>query len=85
MSVSVVEAEATLSPTIIMVRAPEAARLVGVSLRKWWVMDSSGACPAPVRLGRSKHWLVEDLKSWASLGCPPREEFQARKQANQAG
>jgi predicted DNA-binding transcriptional regulator AlpA len=50
------------APTIepLAVDAAGAARICGLSRAMWWKLDSSGRCPAPVRLGRRCLWRVDE-------------------------
>jgi predicted DNA-binding transcriptional regulator AlpA len=64
----------------LLVPAPEAARLCGVSEATWFRLKAAGKTPAPVKLGRVLY-RVEDLKLWVALGCPDRKTFEARKAA----
>ena len=69
------------TPTIepLLLSAPEAAALCGVSARHWATLHSEGLVPVPVRLGRRVLWRAEELRDWARAGCPSRlrwVEFQ---------
>jgi predicted DNA-binding transcriptional regulator AlpA len=61
------------------VDATEAARLCGVSRAHWWKLDSSGRCPAPIRLGRRCLWRVDELRAWMAAGCPPRDRWKTER------
>lgn len=63
----------------LLVRAAEAARLCGVSLRGWWGLHSSGRTPLPTRLGGRTLWRRAELEAWTAAGCPSRERWQAMK------
>lgn len=41
--------------------------------------NAAGRLPRPVKIGRSLRFLRSDIDLWLSLGCPEREEFEARK------
>lgn len=56
----------------VLVDAPTAAAMVGVSERWWAELVRTGQAPAPVRLGRRALWSRAALEQWASGGCPPR-------------
>jgi predicted DNA-binding transcriptional regulator AlpA len=70
-------------PTIepLLVPAPEAARLCGISEATWFRLKSAGNTPPEVRLGGRVLYRVEDLRLWVSWGCGTRREFEARKAA----
>ncbi len=58
----------------VLVDAPTAAAMVGVSERWWAELVRTGKAPAPVRLGRRALWSRTALEQWASGGCPERTE-----------
>jgi len=63
----------------IVVRAPEAALLLNVSLRTVQKMHSTGAMPRALRLGRCCVWSVEELRAWIRAGCPSRSRWESEK------
>jgi predicted DNA-binding transcriptional regulator AlpA len=66
----------------LLVPAPDAARLCGVSEATWYRLVSARRCPAPVRLTRGcVRWRAEELREWIAAGCPPRREWEARQGA----
>lgn len=80
--------------TPLVVRAPEAARICGVSARTWERWRDGGLVPAPcmhrprqTRDGRkvvgsaTVLWSVEDLRRWVQLGMPDQRTFEARRGA----
>jgi predicted DNA-binding transcriptional regulator AlpA len=63
-----------------LLRASQAAKLCGVSLRTWRTWDSAGRIPAPVRIGsRSVFWRADELRAWVAAGCPRRADWEARQ------
>jgi hypothetical protein len=68
--------EALLLPT------SEAARICGVSEASWHRLKAAAMTPAPVRLGGKVLYRLSDLRLWTAWGCPPRKEFDARKNGN---
>ena len=48
----------------LAVRGDEAARLAGVSPRRWRGLDASARIPRGIRLGRAKVWSVDELRRW---------------------
>lgn len=57
----------------LLIDSQEAAKLLKVSPRTLWRMQTSGEMPAPIRLGRAVRWSAEVLKKWVDAGCPPAE------------
>ena len=62
----------------LLVDAEDAAALCGKSVRTWRTWDALGLIPRPVRINRSTLWRLDELKAWASAGCPRRAEWEAR-------
>jgi predicted DNA-binding transcriptional regulator AlpA len=71
--------------TPLLVRAPEAARLVGLSRASWHRLCAAGRTPAPLRLGGAVLWRVAELTEWCAAGCPDRRTWQALRGAQQSG
>ncbi len=57
-----------------------AGRIVGVSGRQWRRWASEGLVPDPLRLGRRRLWLVEELRSWTAAGCPCADRWNHVKE-----
>jgi predicted DNA-binding transcriptional regulator AlpA len=60
-----------------LLSAKLSSALVGVSLRTWWRLDSSGKIPAAVRVGKAKRWRTQELEDWIAAGCPDRAKWEA--------
>jgi len=69
-----IEVELTTEP--LLVDGEAAARLLGISVRHLLSLDSGGRIPQPVRLGRRRLWVVEELRAWARAGCPARDQWR---------
>lgn len=67
----------------LAVGAREASRLASVSSRTWARLVASGRAPAGIRLGRSRRWLVSELRAWLAAGAPPRERWDALRAARE--
>ena len=59
---------AVVSP--LLVSAPELAKLLQVSTRTLWRLQSAGQIPPPVRLGGSTRWRLDEVRRWIERGCP---------------
>jgi prophage regulatory protein len=46
------------------------AERLGISMRTLWRLRAAGKLPAPVRLGGSVRWRVNEIDSWVAAGCP---------------
>lgn len=61
--------------------AEEVAKLLGVSERHVWSLNSSGKLPKPIRLGRAVRWSADELRMWLLAGAPRREHWEAIRDA----
>lgn len=66
-----------------LLSAADAAKMCNVSRRTWFRLSASARTPACVRVGASPRWRREDLGLWIGWNCCSRQEFEARKQAEQ--
>jgi predicted DNA-binding transcriptional regulator AlpA len=60
----------------LLLRAPQAASLCGVSVRTWRMLDTAGRIPQPVRIGRTVLWRHDELRAWVAAGCPRRHDWE---------
>lgn len=63
----------------LAIQAREVGRLLGVSLRQIWRLNSTGKLPKPVRLGGSVRWRRDEIIAFLEAGCPDREAWDAIK------
>lgn len=64
----------------LVLKAAEAAELLGISVRHFWSCLASGRLgPQPIALGKSKRWRKDEMLAWLSAGAPPRTEWEALK------
>ena len=60
--------------------AEEVARLLGISTRHLWSLNSSGRLPRPIRFGRAVRWNLEELRAWLAAGAPERTKWEEIRQ-----
>lgn len=58
-----------------LVTAPQAARLCGWSVVSWKDRVRTGLAPLPVNGPGKKLWRAEELRAWASAGCPTMADW----------
>jgi predicted DNA-binding transcriptional regulator AlpA len=63
----------------LLIPAPEAARLCGVSEATWWRLHAAKRVPAAVKLAGRTLWRSEELRNWCEAGCPDRRTWEARR------
>jgi predicted DNA-binding transcriptional regulator AlpA len=66
-------------PELLLLKACQAARICGKSVRTWRTWDAAGWIPRPVRIGRSTLWRADELRQWVAAGCPRRVEWEGRQ------
>jgi len=64
--------------------AADVAKLLNVSERHLWSLNSSGRLPRPLRLGRAVRWPVEELRDWLAAGAPERSRWEAMRKEGEA-
>jgi predicted DNA-binding transcriptional regulator AlpA len=68
--------------TYRLVSAKELARLLSLSKRQVFRLNSCGKIPTPIRIGGSIRWDLErTIKPWLAAGAPDRTTFEAIQQA----
>ena len=69
---------------IDMMTAHDVGEVLSLSKRQVFRMRSSGLICAPVRVGLGAvRWRRDDIEKWISMGCPGRQEFEARMEAEE--
>jgi len=64
--------------------AAEVAKLLGISERHLWALNSSGRLPRPVRLGRAIRWNLSELRVWLDAACPERSRWEVMQKEGEA-
>ena len=64
----------------LAIQAREVGRMLGVSLRQVWRLNSAGKLPKPVRLGGSVRWRRDEIIAFVEAGCPDRQTWDAMKE-----
>ena len=62
----------------ILLSTAQAAELVGVKIRTWYIWDRLGFVPKPVKIGSKLHWRRDELLAWINEDCPKREDWLYR-------
>ena len=75
--------QASNTPQPLAISARELARLLDVSPRQVWRLNSTGKLPKPIRLGGSVKWRREEIVAWLGQNCPDRAEWDAMRESEQ--
>lgn len=65
-----------LEDEALLMNTREVAKLLTVSERTVFAMQTSGEMPKPVRIGRAVRWGRDEIKAWVDEGCPPASEWK---------
>jgi prophage regulatory protein len=68
----------TLSDETVCLALPasDVAKLLNISTRHLWSLNSSGRLPRPIRFGRTTRWRADELRAWLDAGAPPRDQWE---------
>jgi predicted DNA-binding transcriptional regulator AlpA len=50
----------------------QVAGLCGVHPKTWRMWSDTGLCPAPLKIGRTNFWRIDEITKWIESGCPKR-------------
>ena len=64
----------------LAVPAADVAKMLGISERHLWALNSSGRLPRPLRFGRAVRWSVAELRAWMAAGAPERSRWEIIRQ-----
>jgi len=56
----------------LLLSARDLAAMLRLGLRTVRSMDAAGKLPAPMRIGGSVRWRLDELRAWLDAGAPDR-------------
>ena len=62
-----------------LISAKELARMLSLSKRQVFRLNSCGKIPAPIRIGGAVRWSAEEISAWLAAGAPDRRTWDAMK------
>ena len=63
-----------------LLRAVDVGRMLNLSKRQIFRLNSSGKIPAPIRIGGAVRWAESTIAKWLAAGAPDRKTFEAMQQ-----
>jgi prophage regulatory protein len=64
-----------------LLSAKELGKVLSLSKRQVFRLNSAGKIPAPIRIGGSVRWNSAEILTWIAAGCPDRDNWEATKMA----
>ena len=59
----------------LMLTTADAAKLCGVTIKRWRTWNALGKTPPPLRVDKSLFWKHDELVHWINEGCPTRKHW----------
>jgi len=63
-----------------LLRAVDVGRILNLSKRQIFRLNSSGKIPAPIRIGGAVRWAESTIAEWLAAGAPDRKTFEAMQE-----
>ena len=67
-----------------LLTAKTLGRMLSLSKRQIFRLNSCGKIPAPIRIGGSVRWAESTITEWLAAGAPNRKTFEMQQGANNA-
>ncbi len=64
-----------------LLTAKDLGKLLSLSKRQVFRLNSCGKLPRSVKIGGSVRWKLIDIADWQDMNCPSRAEFESRRKA----
>ncbi len=61
--------------------AESVGKMLSLSRRQIFRLNSCGKLPAPLRIGSSVRWAESTIAEWLRAGAPDRRSFEAMQEA----
>lgn len=67
------------SQTCQLLSAKALAKMLSLSKRQIFRLNSSGRIPAPIKIGGSVRWSAQEISTWLAASAPDRRTWEAMK------
>jgi len=64
-----------------LLTAQAVGKMLSLSRRQIFRLNSCGKIPAPIRIGGAVRWAESTIAQWLKAGAPDRKTFEAMQQA----
>ena len=62
-----------------LLTAKDLGKMLSLSKRQVFRLNSCGKIPAPIRIGGSVRWSEQEISDWLAAGAPGRRTWEAMK------
>ncbi len=73
------EVRTTSTPNALL-DAANLSKILSLSKRQIFRLNSCGKIPAPIRIGGAVRWSAEEISAWLKAGAPDRKTWNAKKE-----
>lgn len=63
-----------------LLSAEAVGKMLSLSRRQIFRLNSSGKIPAPIRIGGAVRWAESTIAEWLAAGAPDRKTFEAMQE-----
>ncbi len=63
-----------------LLSAEAVGKMLSLSRRQIFRLNSSGKIPAPIRIGGAVRWSAAEISAWLAAGAPDRKIFEDMQQ-----
>lgn len=67
------------NPPSHLLTASALGKMLSLSKRQIFRLNSCGKIPKPIRIGGSVRWSAQEVSDWLAAGAPDRKTWDARK------
>jgi len=67
--------------TCQLLSAEAVGKMLSLSKRQIFRLNSCGKIPAPIRIGGATRWSVEEISAWLAAGAPDRNRWETMRSA----
>lgn len=60
-----------------LLTAAEVGKILGLSKRQIFRLNSSGKIPASIRIGGAVRWRADEISAWLAAGAPDRKTWES--------
>ncbi len=78
------DVQATSTPSQLLT-AKDLAKMLSLSKRQIFRLNSCGKIPAPIRIGGAVRWFAQEIAAWLAAGAPDRKAWESMEKESSNG